>query len=540
MLRPNSSLSTSLGTGPATCEMRQCLKPSISLALTWLKELRMWQWLKKARQSKIMVLVIVYLALFLDYTLLTVVVPIIPSYLYEHHIIELNMSVSLGQPPTAPHLEKSTVEPGNEPDGYEWRNTTDKAILGLEPTSAVAQFSINESYFAQENVRIGLLFASKAIVQLFVNPVVGVLTNRIGYHIPMFSGFVILFVSTIMYAFSNTYIHLFVARALQGIGSSCSSVAGLGMLASKYTDDHERGKAIGIVLGGVALGVLIGAPFGSVMYQFVGKSSPFLTLAALTFLNGVLQLCILQPTKSTPESQKGASLLTLLRDPYILIATGSLCFSNMAIAMQEQALPMWMIETMNSPNLHLGLAFLPSTIAYMLGTNLFGVLANKMGRWLCSLTGMVILGISMILLPFSTNIFELIGPGCGAGFSIGMIDSSMVPIMGHLVDIRHVSVYGSVFAIADVALCMGFAIGPSLGGAIVKAFGFHWLMLIIGLVNIAYSPLCIILRNPPANEEKMMILNQYNGADASSYTSERFGQEILMTEADHKEMESTE
>ena len=41
----------------------------------------------------------------------------------------------------------------------------------------------------------------------------------------------------------------------------------------------------------------------------------------------------------------------------------------------------------------------------------------------------------------------------------GMVDSSMMAIMGYLVDIRHASVYGSVYAIADVALCMGFAIG---------------------------------------------------------------------------------
>lgn len=37
----------------------------------------------------------------------------------------------------------------------------------------------------------------------------------------------------------------------------------------------------------------------------------------------------------------------------------------------------------------------------------------------------------------------------------------MMPIMGYLVDLRHVSVYGSVYAIADVAFCMGFAIGES-------------------------------------------------------------------------------
>ena len=44
-------------------------------------------------------------------------------------------------------------------------------------------------------------------------------------------------------------------------------------------------------------------------------------------------------------------------------------------------------------------------------------------------------------------------------WTTGMVDSSMMPIMGYLVDLRHVSVYGSVYAIADVAFCMGFALG---------------------------------------------------------------------------------
>lgn len=47
--------------------------------------------------------------------------------------------------------------------------------------------------------------------------------------------------------------------------------------------------------------------------------------------------------------------------------------------------------------------------------------------------------------------------------SAGMVDSSMMPIMGYLVDLRHVSVYGSVYAIADVAFCMGYAIGKDAG-----------------------------------------------------------------------------
>lgn len=40
-----------------------------------------------------------------------------------------------------------------------------------------------------------------------------------------------------------------------------------------------------------------------------------------------------------------------------------------------------------------------------------------------------------------------------------MVDSSMMPELGYLVDIRHSAVYGSVYAIGDVAFCLGFAIG---------------------------------------------------------------------------------
>ncbi|KAG9465917.1 hypothetical protein GDO78_017530 [Eleutherodactylus coqui] len=266
------------------------------------------------------------------------------------------------------------------------RSRVEGAIM--VPTQMPTQSSTPPSYdcpradstLLNENVKVGLLFASKATVQLLTNPFIGPLTNRIGYQIPMFAGFCIMFLSTIMFAFSGTYTLLFIARSMQGIGSSCSSVAGMGMLASVYTDDEERGNAMGIALGGLAMGVLVGPPFGSILYEFVGKTAPFLVLAILVLFDGALQLFILQPSKVQPESQTGTSLFTLLRDPYIIIAAGSICFANMAIAMMEPALPIWMMETMCSRKWQLGVAFLPASISYLIGTNIFGPLAHRMGR----------------------------------------------------------------------------------------------------------------------------------------------------------------
>ncbi|NXE20778.1 VMAT1 protein, partial [Ardeotis kori] len=495
-----------------------------------------WRWLAAGRASQRLVLVVVFVALLLDNMLLTVVVPIVPTFLYTTEYEGVNSSAAPAWTEPAPPALKAppfsstfsyfdnttvTVSGSASPD---LANGTESSRPPQPPTSSPPPPSScpeGEEFLAKENVRVGLMFASKALVQLLVNPSVGLLTNRIGYHIPMFVGFIIMFLSTVMFAFSGTYTLLFIARALQGVGSSFSSVAGLGMLASVYTDDFERGNAMGIALGGLALGLLIGAPFGSVMYEFVGKSSPFLVLAFLALLDGALQLCILQPSKISPESAKGTPVVTLLRDPYILVAAGALCFSNMGVAMLEPTLPIWMMQTMCSPKWQLGMAFLPASISYLIGTNLFGVLANKMGRWLCSLIGMAVVGISLLCVPLAKNIYGLIGPNGGLGFAIGMVDSSMMPIMGYLVDLRHTSVYGNVYAIADIAFCVGFAIGPSTGGAIVRAIGFPWLMTIIGVINIAYAPLCWYLRNPPAKEEKIAILSQECPMQTKSYSTQK-------------------
>uniref|UniRef100_A0A9L0K3V9 Solute carrier family 18 member A1 n=1 Tax=Equus asinus TaxID=9793 RepID=A0A9L0K3V9_EQUAS len=483
------------------------------------------QLLKAGRESRKLVLAVVFVALLLDNMLLTVVVPIVPTFLYATEFKEVNTSLHLDSTTTSSRalvssafatifsfFENNTMAiEESAPSGTAWTNGT----FGTIPppgTGAIPAHKNNclqgTEFLEEENIRVGVLFASKALMQLLVNPFVGPLTNRIGYHIPMFAGFVIMFLSTVMFAFSGTYTLLFVARTLQGVGSSFSSVAGLGMLASVYTDDYERGRAMGIALGGLALGVLVGAPFGSVMYVFVGKSAPFLILAFLALLDGALQLCILQPSKVSPENAKGTPLLTLLKDPYILVAAG--------------------------------LAFLPASVSYLIGTNLFGVLANKMGRWLCSLIGMVVVGASLLCVPLAHSIFGLIGPNAGLGFAIGMVDSSMMPIMGHLVDLRHTSVYGSVYAIADVAFCMGFAIGPSTGGAIVRAIGFPWLMVIIGVINIVYAPLCYYLRSPPAKEEKLAILSQHCPMETRMHATQKLTREFPLGEDSDEEPGSEE
>ncbi|KAJ8705768.1 hypothetical protein PYW08_012814 [Mythimna loreyi] len=465
------------------------------------------------RESRKLVLVIVAIALLLDNMLLTTVVPIIPEFLYDirHPDAPLSMSledITLPPPSPTPYCPCMQV------------NNTGLIQNETQALNLTVQREERHQELIHETVAVGVMFASKALVQLLANPFVGPLTHKIGYSVPMFTGFILMFLSTLIFAFGRSYSVLFIARALQGIGSSCSSVSGMGMLAERYPDDKERGNAMGIALGGLALGVLIGPPFGGLMYEFVGKTAPFLMLSALALGDGLLQLMILQPGVVRQETEP-PSLKALVCDPYILIAAGAITFANVGIAMLEPSLPIWMADTMEARRWQQGVAFLPASICYLIGTNLFGPLGHKMGRWLAACSGLIIIGLCLILIPMARKLEHLIIPNAGLGFAIGMVDSSMMPELGFLVDIRHAAVYGSVYAIGDTAFCLGYAVGPALSGALMNSIGFEWMLVIIAVLNFGYAPCLLFLRSPPAtNEKQSLIASDKSSVRYVSYQNE--------------------
>lgn len=62
----------------------------------------------------------------------------------------------------------------------------------------------------------------------------------------------------------------------------------------------------------------------------------------------------------------------------------------------------------------------------------------------------------------------------------------------------------SVLVLASCSSELLVYAGPALGGVIVKAIGFNWMLWIIAIINLGYAPLLYFLRNPPGNEEKIV------------------------------------
>ena len=96
--------------------------------------------------------------------------------------------------------------------------------------------------------------------------------------------------------------------------------------------------------------------------------------------------------------------------------------------------------------------------------------------------------------------YHLILPHFGLGLGLGVVDSSLMPLLAQLVDERQgedgVGVaYGSVYAISQTAVSLAYGFGPLVGGYLAEQVGFPTVMATAGVFNIIYSPILLFLKN---------------------------------------------
>jgi DHA1 family vesicular acetylcholine transporter-like MFS transporter 3 len=434
--------------------------PIINIKFSELKDL-VWTKLQEPKSQRKLILVIVSIALLLDNMLYMVIVPIIPDYLRY-----------VGA----------------------WGQESQQVVAATNVTA-------KPDHHGQDQAT-GVLFASKAIVQLMVNPFSGALIDRIGYDIPMMIGLTIMFLSTAVFACGRSYGLLFFARSLQGVGSAFADTSGLAMIADRFTEENERTKALGIALAFISFGCLVAPPFGGALYQFAGKEVPFLILSFVSLADGCMLLLVMKPIKaqlkeSRSDRPPSIPIWRLFIDPYIAVCSGALMMSNVALAFLEPTISLWMEDNLTTDNWKIGMIWLPAFFPHVFGVILTVKLARRYPQyqWLMAAGGLALEGLCCFIIPFSSSYKVLMIPICGICFGIALIDTALLPTLGYLVDVRYVSVYGSIYAIADISYSVAYAIGPIIAGGVVEAIGFTALNVGIAFSNLLYAPMLMYLRH---------------------------------------------
>ncbi|ADZ09925.1 drug resistance transporter, EmrB/QacA subfamily [Methanobacterium lacus] len=96
-------------------------------------------------------------------------------------------------------------------------------------------------------------------------------------------GIIIFTVASFLCAIAPSIISLIVFRIMQGVGSAMIFVTGLAIISSVYPR-NERGKAIGINVASVYIGLSMGPVLGGLLTQYFGWRSIFLVVIPLGLL----------------------------------------------------------------------------------------------------------------------------------------------------------------------------------------------------------------------------------------------------------------
>lgn len=230
---------------------------------------------------------------------------------------------------------------------------------------------------------------------------------------------------------------------------------------------------------------------------------PFLILAFVSLLDGFMLLLVMKPISQTisesknPNRQESIPIWQLMMDPYIAVCAGALTMSNVALAFLEPTISLWMEDNMTTENWKIGMIWLPAFFPHVFGVIITVKMAKRypQHQWRMAAFGLALEGLSCFIIPFASSYKMLMIPICFICFGIALIDTALLPMLGYLVDTRYVSVYGSIYAIADISYSLAYAVGPIIAGGIVELIGFTALNFIIAITNLAYVPVLKYLSN---------------------------------------------
>jgi len=194
-------------------------------------------------------------------------------------------------------------------------------------------------------------------------------------------------------------------------------------------------------------------------------------------------------TAKLPHQPESAAqkVWELLTDPHILVALGALWVANAVIACLESTLGYYLENEMHLTPGEVGLVYMVTAIPSVIGAKVSGGFGNRFGRARVIQLGMVMQGAFFALGPKDSVPVEVISL-VGLGFGMGLVDGCAPAMLAYRTETAHGGT-GVVYTLSSAATQLGFIAGPLSGSALMEVLGFQVMTLLLGVAMVMYAPL---------------------------------------------------
>lgn len=263
-------------------------------------------------------------------------------------------------------------------------------------------------------------------------------------------------------ALAESFTALMAWRAIAGIGAGVYLAMGIGASAA-VSIPERRGKAIAIIMGGMASGVVLGVPLSLLIAEQLGWQAALwlVTLLGLVaFFGLLLKLPSLPAATATTLGQK----LAILGDGHVLV----ILLVSLLAAIASLGMYTFIAPLLADPTYGAVRSVTPYLwvwgIGGVLGSFLIGPLVDRIRGPVLTFAIMLILAVSLFVLPLAAalNTWLVMLP-IGLWGAVGW--ALQVPQNNELILARQAQGDGNLaIALNESALYLGSAIGAAAGG----------------------------------------------------------------------------
>lgn len=367
--------------------------------------------------------------------------------------------------------------------------------------------------FAEElgatGVWLGLTFSVFAIVQTFVGPFAGRLSDRFGRKPFIIAGLLVYLVAALGYLTAGSFYQVIAFRAFSGLGTSL-----IFSVARAYVGDltprGQEGRWLGVFATADVVGFGTGPLVAGVLRELLGFRSVFGAMALMMGLSALVLLVWL-PRHSPAELERRAirraggtvtsedsSFRGALADRVVLAVTLHAGLIAIAVGATLSFLALRLEQGIGATPIMIGVAFATQDITGGLAQPLFGRVADRRDRRMLVAAGLLVYAVLLASLGVVPTYALAVGLllGMGASTSLAMVAAGAIQVVAG----RRAGM-GTVLGISSAANGVGIVAGSLVSGLIVDAYGLAAAFLFGGGVIAAGVPLFLWLTRGAAIAE---------------------------------------
>jgi MFS family permease len=273
---------------------------------------------------------------------------------------------------------------------------------------------------------------------------------------------------------------------VQGAADAVTWVVGFALLADLYGDE-ERGRMAGVIMSGTSVAFMRGPSLGGWLYELGGIRLPFLFVAALATAVGAAFVWLdVPPTHAT---RTAVPIHVVIRTPAIASCAVVVVALSSTLTMLEPVLALHLSSRLGIGPARIGLVFGSAAVATAILNPIYGRLSDRWGARRLMLTGLVLAGLALPLLPHAWSFQSAVSLYVLQASLASLAITPSLAFMGEATSAAGIGSFGVSYGLYNVAWGIGMLAGPAAGGFLFERMGFTRMSLVWAPVVILMASL---------------------------------------------------